>query len=159
MRIGQIVGSFGLKGQIKVKPLTDFLDRFDVGTRLRLNEDWVTVESASEHKNQLILKLSGIDDRTTAENLQWSYLEASSAEKPELEEDEYFTQDLIGLRAETPEGEVLGNVDDVQRAPAHDILIVGEIMIPAVKQFVKEVDLKRHLVVVELIPGMRPGEE
>src|SRR4051794_27425111 len=128
IRIGQIVGGFGLKGIVKVKPLTDFLDRFEPGSRLRLNGDWVTVESASEHKKHLLLKLSGIKSLTAAEQLQWAFLECPASEKPRLEKDEYFTSDLVGLAVETLEGEALGVVNEVLPAPAHDILVVGDIM-------------------------------
>lgn len=157
--IGQIVGGFGLKGQLKVVPLTDFLERFHKGARLRLNDDWVTVEAVSEHKGHLLLKLSGINDLTTAESLQWAYLYGRADDRPELDKDEYLTSDLIGLRVETIDGEQLGKVDEVMRAPAQDVLVVGEILIPAVKQFVKRVDLKSQRIVVELIGGMRPGED
>ena len=158
-RIGQIVGSFGLKGHVKVTPFTDFIERFEAGTRLRLNDDWVTVETMTEHKGHLVLKLSGVTNRTAAEALQWSYLEGDVSERPELDKDEYFTSDLIGLVVETPDGEILGTVGSVLPTPAHDTLVIGEILVPAVKQFVKLVDVKAKRIVVELIPGMRPGDE
>lgn len=158
IRVGQIVGAFGLKGQVKVVPLTDFLQRFEPGSRLHLNGDWVTVEAWSERKQQLVLKLSGVDDATTAENLQWSYLEAPEGEKPKLAKDEYFTADLIGLTAVTVEGEELGQVENVLPEPAHDVLVIGDLLVPAIKQFVKKVDLKGKKIVVQLIPGMREEE-
>jgi 16S rRNA processing protein RimM len=158
-RIGQIVGSFGLKGHVKVTPFTDFTERFDAGTRLRLKDDWITIETVSEHKGHLILKLSGVTNRTAAEALQWNFLEGDITERPELEKDEYFTSDLIGLIAETTDGEILGPVGSILPSPAHDTLVIGEIMVPAVKQFVKLVDVKAKRIVLQLIPGMRPGEE
>jgi len=134
LRIGQIVGGFGLKGQVKVKPLTEFLDRFRKGGRLRLNDDWVTIESISEHKNHLLLKLSGVEDLSAAEKLQWAFLECPATQKPKLEKDEYFTSDLVGLTVFTQDGENLGAVNEVLPSPAHDVLVVGEVMIPAVRQ-------------------------
>ena len=158
VRVGRIVGAFGLKGEVKVDPLTDFNERFRKGSRLRLKGDWVTVEGMREHKGRPLLKLSGIADATAAEALQWEYLEAHALEAPELEEDEYMVDDLIGLKVFTMEGEELGEVDNVLDYPAHEILEVGEILIPLVKEFVKEVDLEKDLIRVQLIPGMRPGE-
>ena len=70
-----------------------------------------------------------------------------------MEENEFFTEDLIGLKVVTTDGQELGVVDDVLGAPAQDILVIGEVMIPAVKEFVKEVDLEAGLIRVELIPG------
>lgn len=158
-RIGQIVGKFGLQGHVKVLPLTAFVARFTEGARLRLGDEWVEVESVGEGKGHLRLKLVGVDDATSAEALQWQFLEGLADERPPLEDDEFLTSDLIGLRAETSSGELLGQVDDVKSMPAHDVLVVGEILVPAVKQFVKAVNLEEGKIVLELIPGMKPGEE
>lgn len=135
-------------------PLTDFVDRFEPGSRLRLNGEWLTVREASWHKNQVILRLEGINHISKAEELRGAYLEVQAETRPRLEKDEYLTSDLIGLRVQTTRGEQLGVVDDVQAAPAHDLLIVGRIMIPAVKQFVKQVDVPGGFIEVELIEGM-----
>jgi 16S rRNA processing protein RimM len=159
VRIGQIVGAHGLRGQVKVEPLTDFWERFDKGTRLRLRDDWVTVESSSVHKNRPLLKLSGIDSIDAAQALQWEYLEAILDTEPELEEDEYLTEDLIGCRVVTTDGRDLGEVEEVLGMPAHDVLQIGEILIPVVKEFIKNIDLDEEVITVELIPGMLPGED
>ena len=155
VRVGRIVGTHGLQGELKVEVLTDFVDRLDVGRRLRLNGDWVTVKGARLQKDRLLLKLSGINDIDAAKEHQWDYLEASADERPELEEDEYVTADLIGLNVVTTSGEQIGTIDDVLLMPAHDVLVVGTTMIPAVKEFVRSVDLESRTVVVELIEGMR----
>ena len=97
IQIGRIVGAFGLKGELKVDPMTDFLDRFQKGSRLRLNGDWVTVESVRMHKGRPLVKLSGIDDATAAEKLQWAYLEGEQQEL-ELDDDEYLAEDLVGMQ-------------------------------------------------------------
>jgi 16S rRNA processing protein RimM len=152
--VGQIVSTFGLKGQVKVLPLTDFDSRFEPGARLRLNGEWVTIESASWHKNQIHLKLEGINHISFADELRGAYLEVASTSKPQLEKDEFLTSDLIGLRAESSDGTVLGIVDDVLAAPAHDLLVIGDLLVPAVKQFVKRIDLQAGIIVIELIDGM-----
>lgn len=155
IRVGQIVGAWGLKGHVKVDPLTDFPeDRFQQGGRLRLDGDWVTIEELRWHQDRPLIKLEGIDTPEAAKALQWHYLEATP-DPVELDEDEYLTSDLIGLRVETAEGEVLGKVDDILHMPAHDVLVVGSVMIPAVKQFILDVDLDGGMVLVQLIEGMR----
>ena len=159
IRVGQIVGTHGLKGQLKVEPLTDFVERLEPGRRLFLDGDWVEVEGCFWHKGRPILKLAGIDDISLAEKLKWHYLESLASDRPELDEDEFLTEDLIGLRVVTTAGEDIGEVDEVLLYPTHDTLQVGEILIPVVKQFVKSIDLEQGVIVVELIPGMRPGEE
>jgi 16S rRNA processing protein RimM len=155
IRIGQIVGVWGLKGHVKVEPLTDFADdRFQRGARLRLDEDWTVIQEVRWMKDRPYLKLEGVDTPERARDLQWHYLEAKD-EPPVLEEDEYLTTDLIGLRVETSSGEVLGKVDDVLPLPAHDVLVVGEVMIPAVKEFVLDVDIEGGMILVQLLEGMR----
>jgi 16S rRNA processing protein RimM len=157
VRVGQIAGAFGLRGQVKVQPLTDFAaERFRKGARLRLNGEWVEVESASVHKGRPLLKLRGIDTIDAAEALQFKFLEA--ADRPRMGRDEFLIADLIGLAVRTAEGETLGSVEEVLQNPAHEILVVGEIMIPLVERFVKAVDVRDRTITVELIPGMRPGE-
>lgn len=152
--VGRIVGAFGLRGEVKVEPLTDFLERLHKGARLRLKGEWVTVEGFRIHKNRPLLRLSGINDATAAEALQWQILESDSADRPELEEDEFMTEDLIGCLVVTSDGKELGEVDDVLITPAHDVLQVGSILIPAIKEFVKDVNLDEERITVELIPGM-----
>lgn len=153
-RVGQIVGVWGLKGYVKVAPLVNFPSPFESGRRLRLNDDWVTIEDAVWQKDRPYLKLSGVGSPEAARALQWKYLEAQ-AEDIELAEDEYRTEDLIGLRVETEDDEVLGTVKEVLHLPAHDVLVVGEIMIPAVKAFVLKVDVAGGVIAVRLIEGMR----
>jgi 16S rRNA processing protein RimM len=155
VRVGQIVGAFGLKGSVKVEALTDFDDRFLPGTRLRLKGEWVTVEDMRIHKGRPLLNLSGIKDLTSAEKLQWEYLEAPAKDAPELEEGEYLVEDLIGMKVVSVWGDELGVVEDVLPYPAQDVLKVGETLIPMVKDFIKEVDLDNEIIRVELLPGMK----
>ena len=158
-RVGQIVGAFGLKGLLKVQPMTDFLDRFQAGSRLRLDGDWVEIESSKIHKKRPLIKLNGVNNAAAAEALQWHYLEVPALDKPELEEDEFLSQDLLGLKVVTDKGRVLGHVDQVLQMPAHDVIVVGELMIPAVKEFVKDIDFDTKTMTVKLIPGMLEDEE
>jgi 16S rRNA processing protein RimM len=152
--VGRIVGAFGLRGEVKVEPLTDFIERLHKGARLRLKGEWVTVESFRLHKNRPLLRLTGVEDATAAEALQWQLLESVSTDRPELEEDEFMTSDLIGCQVVTSDGRQLGPITDVLVMPAHDVLQVGSLLIPAVKEFVKQIDLEAELITVELIPGM-----
>ncbi|RYG45721.1 16S rRNA processing protein RimM [bacterium] len=157
VRIGRIAGAHGLKGQLKIDPLTDFWERFDKGCTLILQGKEYEVEASQVHKGRPLIKLRGIDTIDQAEKLQWEYLESDEA-RPDLEEDEFLTDDLIGLTVFDQNGLQLGKVDDILSTPAHDILVIGEIMVPAIKEFVDDVDLEAETIKVRLIPGMRPGE-
>lgn len=157
VRVGQIAGAFGLKGQVKVQPLTDFAsERFRQGARLRMDGELIEIETVSTHKGRPLVKFKGVETIDAAEALQFKYLEA--IEKPRTGKNEFLVTDLLGLSVQTAEGEALGKVDRVLQNPAHEILVVGEIMIPLVERFVKSVDPVDRRITVELIYGMRPGE-
>ena len=154
IRVGQIVGSFGLRGQVKVQPLTDFWERFEKGNVLRIKGEMVEIEEFTVHKKRPLLRLAGVKSATVADALQWEYLEAVDAEKPELEEDEFLTEDLVGLKVVTTDGQALGVIDEIMPMPAHDVIKIGELLIPAVKEFVKDIDFDTETMTVQLIPGM-----
>lgn len=148
------MGAFGLNGQVKVNPLTDFPSRFDVGSRLRLGETWTEVQSVRWKDGRPTLKLEGVNTINEAQALQWEYLLVPASSLPQMSQDEFLLDDLLGLPVVTVQGLNLGIVDDVMSLPAQDILVVNEIMIPLVKEFVKDIDLDAGLITVELIPGM-----
>ncbi len=139
---------------VKVVPMTDFLERFEVGSKLRLKGEWVEVIGFKIHKKRPLLRLSGITTATAAEGLQWEYLEIPTSQKPELDEDEFMTEDFIGLNVVTVEGQELGTIDDVIPMPAHDVIQIGELLIPAIREFVKDIDFDANTMTVQLIPGM-----
>ena len=152
--IGRIVGAFGIRGQVKVEALTNFVERFAKGATVFLDGEPLTIQSSQWHKGHFLLGFSEFPDMTAAEKLQWKTLEADATNAPELEEDEFLSEDLVGLMVLTEEGRPLGKVDEVLPYPAHDILVVGKLMIPAVKEFVKEVNLDEKRIVVRLLEGM-----
>jgi 16S rRNA processing protein RimM len=157
VRIGQIVGAFGLKGQVKVEALTNFESRFDEGNTVFIDDKPYIIRKFQSHKNRPLISLKGVDKIDQAEALQWKYMEAEG--EPELDDDEFLIEDLIGLKVITDTGEQLGVVDDIEDYPAHQVVIVGPIMIPLVDEFVTEIDLDEEIMRVKLIYGMRPGED
>ncbi len=157
VRIGQIVGAFGIKGQVKVEPLTNFESRFQPGNTVFIDDKPFVIQKFQIHKNRPLVKLKGVETMTQAEALQWKYMDAEG--EPDLEDDEFLIEDLIGLKVVTEQGEELGVVDDIEDYPAHQIVIVGEIMIPLVDEFVTDIDLDEEIMRVKLIYGMRPGED
>jgi 16S rRNA processing protein RimM len=152
-RVGRIVNTHGLKGQVKVEVLTDFDERLAQGRRLRLRDQWVTVEASQWQRDRMLVKLSGVDHIDDAKQLQWEYLLAAP-EDLVLDEDEFMVDDLVGLNVVTAKGKSLGRVDSVEAYPAQDILVIGELMIPFVHQFVKSVDVEKKVITVELVEGM-----
>ena len=116
----------------------------------------VEIETVSIHKGRPLVKFVGVETIDAAEALQFKYLEA--VEKPRTAKNEYLVTDLLGLEVRVENGEILGKVDEILKNPAHEVLVVGEIMIPLVERFVLNIDRNAKAITVRLIPGMRPGE-
>lgn len=152
--IGTVAGAFGVRGQAKVVPLTEFAERFSVGTRVRIGDLQTAIEEVQVHSGKLILKFEGLDTPESVRELGGVTVYGLVPERPELEEGEYLVSDLIGLEALTPDGRSLGTVEEVLPFPAHDVLRIGELLVPAVKEFVLSVDLGGGRITIRLLEGM-----
>jgi 16S rRNA processing protein RimM len=158
IQVGRVVGTFGLEGWLKVEPSTDFPERFERGNRLWLDGKPYRVQASRWHRSQVRLKLRGIDRIEDAETLRGHFLEIEESDRPELDEGEFYVTDLLGLTVLDEAGHVLGRIDEVVAAPAHDLLRVGELLIPFVSEFVLAIDRASGRITVRLLPGML-GEE
>lgn len=162
IKIGQITSPHGVKGELRVFPLSDFPERFKTLRRALLGPDArpVAVRFQGMVKNMVIVQIEGIDDRDKAEKLRLQYLQVPKSEVHPLPEGHYYVFDLIGLSVVDPEGKPLGKLVNVEASsPAHDIYVVEiapgkRYMVPAVKQFVKEINLEKGHVVIQPIPGL-----
>ena len=163
LEIGQIVNTFGIKGQVKVKPFTDDINRFD-----ELKEVYVEkkhelklfqIEKVNYSKNMVILKLKGIETPEQAETLRNSYLKINRKDAKKLPEGTYYIADLIGLDVYTDEDKFLGKVDYIYNAGSSDIYVVKdepgkEVLLPAIKDVLKQVDLENGKIIVHIIEGL-----
>lgn len=157
--IGKIVGAFGIDGRMKIESLTDFPERFDLGKKIYIKGDEHKIKWVAWHKTQARVKLDGFTRPEDVEALVGTLVQVPADDRPDLDEDEFYTQDLIGMKVITVDGEDLGELDEVLSLPAHDVLIVGEVMIPAIEEFVQVVDFDDGIITVKLIPGMRGDAE
>jgi 16S rRNA processing protein RimM len=157
--VGQIVGVFGIKGALKVRSLTDFTERFARGARVWIKNEPRVIRECHWHNGQARITVEGIDSIEAAEVLRGQDITIPSSLRPQLEENEYMNRDLVGLRVVDAEVGEIGTITAVHKGAAHDYLEVGGQLIPAVAEFVKDVDLAQGVMRVKLIPGMRPGEE
>jgi len=152
MKVGQVLGAYGIQGAVKVLPLTDFGDRFDPGSRLILAGDERTVEWSRSAGGGLVVKLDGIEDRTMAELVRGRYLEVDDASARPLAEGRYYHHQLIGLGVRTASGRPLGEIHEVLERPANDVWVsrldAVEFLIPATRDAVLEVDLDGRAVTV-----------
>jgi len=152
IRVGQVTGAYGLEGAVKVMPLTDFGDRFDVGANLLLDGSAREVEWSREGQPGLVVKLRGIDNRTVAELFRGRYLEVPDEQVKALEPGRFYHHQVVGLAVVTSSGQKMGVVEEVLERPANDVWVsregAVEHLIPATRDAVVEVDLPGGKVVV-----------
>lgn len=163
IEIGQIVNTNGLKGVVKVNPFTDDISKFEdlkyVYIQLKNELKKVKIEQVRYNKNQVLLKLEGIDSIEEAEKYRNFYLKTEKESQEDLGEDTYYIVDLIGLDVYSDKNEYLGKIEDVFLTGSNDVYVVKDnlgkqILIPAIADVVKEVDLKNKKMIINLIPGL-----
>ena len=157
------MGTFGIKGMVKVVPFTDDIKRFNdlkkVYVENKKKKEEYEIEQVSYHKNMVILKFKGIDKIEDAEKLRDSYLKINREDAVPLEENSYFIVDLIGLDVETQEGNLLGKLEDIYNTGSNDIYVVKDelgkqILLPAISDVIKKVDLESKKIIVHLLKGL-----
>lgn len=159
-KIGVIAGFHGLKGEAKVKALTDFKEnRFKIGNELYLiknNEKIkVTIKTWRNHKGMDLLSFNEYSDLTSIEHLKTYELYASKDNVEILEEDEYYYADLIGLDVYDFENNLIGRIAKINETSANDIIqLENGVLIPFVKAIVDKVDLNEKKVTLFEIEGL-----
>ena len=152
IRVGQVAGAYGLDGAVKVIPLTDFEDRFDVGANLMLEGAECEVEWSRPGYPGLVVKFRGIDNRTIADLFRGRYLEIPESLVRPLSEGRFYHHQVVGLAVLTSSGQRLGTIAEILERPANDVWVsrdgAVEHLIPATKDAVVEVDVSGGRVVV-----------
>ncbi len=166
--LGVVTGTHGLRGDLKVKPLSDGSDSLPSAERVFLRLPGKTpVEyrptRVAPHKGVFLLRLAGHDRIEAVEPLVGAEVLIPLAELPELDEREYYWFELEGLQVIDRTHGVLGQLEDLFTTAAHDIYVVrgprGEVLIPAVDQFIGRIDLEAGTMEVDLPEGLVPGAD
>ena len=161
--IGQIVNHFGIKGMVKVNPFTDDISQFEKLKSILLVKDGklsvVDIEETKYSKNQVLLKLKGIDTVEEAEKYRGCYLKIARSNSKKLPKDTYFIADLLGLTVYTDENILLGKVEDIYNSGANDIYVIKsedgkQILLPGTKEVIKQIDLEQERITVHIIKGL-----
>ncbi|MFW5972170.1 MAG: ribosome maturation factor RimM [Bacillota bacterium] len=160
--IGKITKNQGNKGEVRVLPLTDFPDRFELLNSVYLVKDDITMEKEIDnlrfHKNFVILKLTDVNNIEEALELRDFEVQIPDAELIPLEENEYYIDDLIDFTVLTSDGQKIGKVEEVVTTGGTDIFLVKgndkDYMIPAALEIIIEIDEENYKMVVEPIPGL-----
>ncbi len=163
LAIGRIVRAHGIQGEVSVAVLTDFPERFDTTEWVYIGNEFdadaYRLEKCRWHKKNVLLTLSGVTDRVEAEQLTGQMVQIPVEDAQILPEGSYYLYQLIGLQVVTVSGEKLGAIADIIETGANDVYVVRnnsreDVLLPAIPDVVKGVDLERGLVTVELIDGL-----
>ena len=163
LEIGQIVNTFGIKGMVKVQPFTDDIEQFEnlktIYIKNKFEQKEYEIEEVKYHKNMILLKLKGINNIEEANLLRQSYLLKDREKDEPLKEGTYYIVDLLGLEVYDDNGNLLGTLEDIFNTGSNDIYVVKnelgkQILLPAISEVIKEIDIKNKKIIVHLIKGL-----
>lgn len=159
----RVLKPWGLRGEVKLDVLADHPEKFLQLATLYVGQTLVPcqVEHFRQHRRNLLIKLRGYDNPSQAETLRDHYLYVHPQDIPPLESNTFYHYQLIGLQVVTLEGEVLGALDEILQTGANDVYVVhgaryGEILLPARREVIRQIDLERGVMTVQLLPGLLP---
>ncbi|WP_220199179.1 ribosome maturation factor RimM [Ktedonospora formicarum] len=167
--IGKIVALFGIRGEVKVLSLTDIPDRFAsldsiyIGSADQHYECYV-IESVRPYKGDMfILKFKGINSANDAEALRHQDLCISESQLAQLPPDLYYQHDILGLQVFTLGNREVGEIIDIMPTGGNDVYILRtpertQVMIPAIKEIIKQIDLVRKVMYIDPMPGLLDDE-
>lgn len=162
-QVGVISSTHGVRGEVKVYPTTDDVKRFkklkevilDTGREQKLLE----IETVKFFKQFVILKFKGIDSINDIEKYKGKSLLVDREHAVKLKKDEYFIADMIGMRVVTEDGQAFGTLKEVIETGANDVYIIdtkehGEVLVPAIKQCILDVDIENSTMRIHLLEGL-----
>jgi 16S rRNA processing protein RimM len=167
--IGHIVAPFGIRGELKVYSMSDIPNRFAQLETVYLGPEHAPrrILAARPHKGAVIvLRLQGVDDANMAETLRNVVLMIPAHQLAELPADIYYHHDILGLQVITLQGRVVGTIVDILETGGNDVYVIRDddgggkdILIPAIKDVVKQVDLARRMMYIDPIQGLLNTDE
>lgn len=163
LKVGAITTTHGVRGEVKVYPTTDEPERFldldyvllDTGRELRR----LDIKNVRFFKNLVILKFDGIDNINDIEKYKGCSLWIPREDAQELGENEYYIADLLGMKIVLEDGTEFGTLKNVMETGANDVYIVdsiehGEVLLPAIRECILDVDLEENIMTVHLMKGL-----
>lgn len=163
LQVGVITQTHGVRGEVKVFPTTDDVNRFKKLKQVILDTGKETmpleIQSVKFFKQFVILKFKGIDNINDIEKYKRCSLYVTREHAVPLEEDEYFIADMIGLEVCTEDGNIFGTLKDVIETGANDVYVIenaehGEVLVPAIKECIRSVDIEKGQMMIHLMDGL-----
>jgi 16S rRNA processing protein RimM len=161
LAVARVLAPWGIRGEVKAEILTDFPNRFSLLEIVYLGEDLepVELESTRLHKRFALLKFAELNRREDVDRLRGMLVQIRADQAMPLDEDTYYVHQIEGLEVWTSDGEHLGPVIEVLFTGGNDVYVVKtkeqELLIPAISDVVREVDLEAGRLTVRLLEGLR----
>ena len=157
--VGRINGAWGLRGHVKVTPLTTNPERFQPGSVLLIDGEPRQVIDVATPKGYPCVRFEGCTNRGAADSLNGTLIEIDESDLPKLAEGEYYIHQLVGLIVVTRDGDEVGRLDEVLRTGANDVYLVRrkgrrDVLIPAIEDVVRSVDLTAGRMTIEPLEGL-----
>jgi 16S rRNA processing protein RimM len=162
--VGIVTAPFGVRGEVRVEVITEFPARFRRKQTFYVGPEKTPVRLERAHgrgKGGLALKLEGYDTPEQAETLRRAHLYVPRSEAVPLPEGRYYVDEVIGLQARLISGRVLGQVVEVLTLPGNDVYVIdagehGQVLVPASRNVIKELNVAGRFMVIEPLPGLLP---
>lgn len=163
LQVGVITQTHGVRGEVKVFPTTDDVNRFKKLKQVILDTGKkkmpLEIQSVKFFKQFVILKFKGIDNINDIEKYKRCSLYVTREHAVALEEDEYFIADMIGMEVCTEDGNIFGTLKDVIETGANDVYVIenaehGEVLVPAIKECIRSVDIEKRQMMIHLMDGL-----
>ena len=161
--IGRIIKPRGFRGEVRIFPLTDYPERFtDLRSVYVENQEGdlrlLTIVCVHQRPGCLVLQFAEVTTEEEAEGLRGCFLVVPREEVVSLPVGSFYVFDLIGMQVETERGEIVGLLIDVEHYPASDVYVIDRggktVLIPAVKEIVKQIDLRERRICIVDRPGL-----
>ena len=163
--VGHVTKAHGIRGEVAVEVRSDNPERFVDGAAVFTHEGRsLTIERAHAHGARMLVKFTGVEERSAAEALRGQELVVPESWLPELGEGEYWPFQLEGCVVETESGRSLGPITEVIANPANDLWVATddageETLVPALRAVIVAVDITGKRVLVRDVPGLTAPEE
>jgi 16S rRNA processing protein RimM len=163
LAVGKIVKASGIRGDVIVQPMTDSPARFRQLRNVLMGEDpksviAVEIEAGAIESRGVRVRIAGVADRTAAEQTIGNYLFVDEEHRVRIPRGRFFVHEIIGMTVIDQDGKNRGVVKDVLKLPAHDVYVVEcnsrEFMLPAVKEFIRDIDVKQRVLTANIIEGL-----
>ncbi len=159
--IGRVLKPRGLNGELKIFPLTSFPERFDPGETILIDETTYRVESSQWEADVVFVRLAGIRHRDQAEALRDTLVEVPETDRANLDQNEYYLDEIEGCAVVDSDGAAIGLVREVLQPGANDVYVVSrenhaDLLVPAIPDVVLEVRIADQTIVVDIPPGLDP---